>query len=216
MPGKGGALVIALIAALSLIAVPRSARLDPTARQTVEYHITHPFHDVTGVAHKVQGEARLLPDGSIEGEVRVPFSAFATGNENRDANARATLETDRFPDILVKAVVKAPPPKSYPGTVTAQADLEVAFHGVTHSRRVPLTIEWQSPDQARVTGAFDVSLTAHHVRRPALLFVPIGDRVRIDFNLVFRAEAMGSRSLEGGPVEHAAGLRVGPRERPKA
>ncbi len=39
---------------------------------------------------------------------------------------------------------------------------------------------------ARARGGFDVSLDAHHVERPSLLFVKIEDDGHLDFDLVLR------------------------------
>ena len=183
--------MLAALIAVLVAAAPTGFRLDPSANQRVEYHVTHPFHDVTGVAQRLQGQARQLPDGAIEAEIRLPFSAFVTGNQNRDANARAAVGVAQHPDIVVKAVVRSGTPSSYPATLRAVADANVTLRGVSLPERVPLTITWVSPDRARVTGGFQISLDAFHVKRPELLFVPVADAVHVDFDLTWAAEAVG-------------------------
>ncbi len=183
-------MVAALISVL-LAAAPGGFRLDPAEKQLVAYHVHHPFHDVTGTAEKLQGQARRLPDGSIEAEVRVRFADFASGNANRDANARAAVGAEQHPDIVVRALVRPQTPSHYPATEHVAVETQVEVHGITRTERVPVTLAWQAPDRVRATGNFTISLDSFHVARPELLFVPIADRVDVDFDLRWAGEALG-------------------------
>ncbi len=174
-------MIVLLLVALGT--TPASFQLDPTAPRTVRYHVSATLHDVTGISHSVTGQARLLPGGELEAEVRAPVGSFKTGNATRDQNAMAAVQAEKYPDITVRAVVSAGAGSS--GTVTAR--LQVELNGVKRDLATPVRIEWLSPGEAHVTGRFRVKLTDFQVKRPTLFLLPIGDDVPIDFDLTWKA-----------------------------
>jgi len=125
--------------------------------------------------------------GSLRLEARVQPAAFDSGNRLRDGRARASVfETDAFPDALLVAVAAgAPPvPALEPGrALTLMLDAELTLHGVTLPYRIEARLSTSSDASGnpsyRAEADFEVSLTAHDMRRPTLLTLVTDDLVRV-------------------------------------
>jgi polyisoprenoid-binding protein YceI len=171
-------MLIALIAAALL--APGTWAVDPSA-STLRYGIVHKLHRVDGVSKEVEGKALSRPDGTVLIQVRVPVASFKSGDGNRDEHMLETLNVGSFPFVVFKAIARS-------GEGPVQLEGELDLHGV--KKAYPITVELQpQPDGAlRVKGQFDVSLDAHKVERPSLLFIQIDDRCRIDVDLLLREE----------------------------
>ena len=206
MLGSGDAMVT-LLAALLVVAAPSDVRtyaVDP-ATSTVAYHVVHPFHRVTGTSSRVEGKAVLFPDGKVIAMVRVPVASFDSGVANRDSNMRDAVEHGRFPFVVFKGVSSILTPVSYgrPAPTTLRGELD--FHGVKRPIDVPVSVEFQKDGSAKVRGAMAVSLDAHRVERPSLLFIKVDDDCRIDGN--HRRDGRDDSRSEGSgvPDESSAG-----------
>jgi polyisoprenoid-binding protein YceI len=125
--------------------------------------------------------------GSLQLEARMQPAAFDSGNRLRDGRARATVfETDAFPDALLVAAAEGEPPLPAlePGqSLTLTLDAELTLHGVTLPYRFDARLS-ASQDAAgnpsyRAEADFEVSLTAHGMRRPTLLTLVTDDLVRV-------------------------------------
>jgi polyisoprenoid-binding protein YceI len=125
--------------------------------------------------------------GSLRLEARVQPAAFDSGNRLRDGRARASVfETDAFPDaLLVAAADAAPPiPPLEPGrSLTLTLDAELTLHGVTLPYRIDARLsasrDASGTPSYRAEADFEVSLTAHGMRRPTLLTLVTDDLVRV-------------------------------------
>src|SRR5256885_17248982 len=71
---------------------------------SLTYHLVHKMHKVDGVSHKVEGKARLMPDGKAQVSVRVPSESFDSANVNRDAHMKEAVEAAKYPFIELKAL----------------------------------------------------------------------------------------------------------------
>jgi hypothetical protein len=74
---------------------------------------------------------------------------------------------------------------------------EIELHGRKTLVSVPIKVEPQPDGTLRARAAFDVSLDAHQVERPSLLFIKVADACRIEVDLVLhrqpsREQAQGS------------------------
>lgn len=182
--------MIAAIVAVLLAAPPvqgRTFTLDAGASR-VAFHVTHKLHAVDGVASALEGRAVLTPDGRVLAMVRLPVAGLDTHESNRDANLRAVMEAGKFPFITFKAVTTTVVPAAHGPTVPLELSGELDVHGVR--RAVTVSVEAVlDGGTVRVHGRFDVSLDAHHIERPALLFVKVDDACRVDLDLVLREVA---------------------------
>lgn len=180
------ALALALQATGPDPASPRTFAVAPGS--VLSYHAEHKIHSVDGASKAVEGRARILPDGTVQAMVRARVDSFDSGNGNRDAHMREVTEAARYPYVTVKAVGRTPAVSSYPAAVEVLLRGEVELHGRTRPVEVPVTVRWESPDRASVEGRFAVSLEAHEVERPSLLFVKVEDRLDVEASLVLEAE----------------------------
>jgi polyisoprenoid-binding protein YceI len=114
--------------------------------------------------------------------------AFDSGNGNRDAHMLEATEAARFPFVTLKAVGRLAPPAGYPASVTVALRGELTFHGVARPVEVPVEVAFASARQATATATLPVSLDAHGVERPSLLFVKVDDAVVITASLALAAE----------------------------
>jgi polyisoprenoid-binding protein YceI len=154
------------------------------AESSVSYTAVHKLHKVVGVAKKLEGRARILPDGQVQAMVRVPVEAFDSGNGNRDAHVKESIGAARFPFVELKAVAQIDPNASN-GTTTLKGN--VTFHGVTRPVELPATFSSEGR-RLSVTGTFPVSLEGHGVERPSLMFVKVDDRLEIAFQIVLEIQ----------------------------
>lgn len=125
--------------------------------------------------------------GSLWLEARVEPAAFDSGNRLRDGRARASVfETDTFPEArLVAAAEGRPRPTALePGeSLTLILAAELTLHGVTLPYRIEVRLSASERAEGRASyqaeADFEVSLTAHGMRRPALLGLVTDDLVRV-------------------------------------
>lgn len=181
---------IALLALLFAAASSegRTWAVEP-AQSFVRYHVVHKLHRVTGTATAIEGKAVLRPDGQVLAMVRVPAASFDSGDRNRDANMRDTVDASRHPFVVFRGVARLGAEllaAARSVAVETRMEGEVELRGVKKAMAVPLTIELSPDGGARVRGSFAVSLEAFGIERPSLLFVKVDDACRIEVDLALR------------------------------
>ena len=182
------AAIAALALTLSAAGERQTLSIDRAA-SVVRFHLDHRMHKVDGRSAAVEGKAVIEPDGKVLAMVRIPVASFDSGDANRDSNMRETLDAGRFPFVVFKGVSSILTPVSYgrPAPTTLRGELD--FHGVKRPIDVPVSVEFQKDGSARVHGTMKVSLDAHRVERPSLLFIKVDDDCRIEFDLTMRRDA---------------------------
>lgn len=155
--------------------------LDPAS--TLKFHIVHKLHRVDGTASDLEGKAVVQNDGTVLAMARAPVAKFRTGDGNRDGHMVEVLEAGKYPWVVFKGTTRLGAGGEVPKEVTMQGEVEL--HGVKQPVSVPLKLE-ATADGVRAKGGFDVSLDAHHVERPSLLFVKIDDACHIDIDFVLK------------------------------
>lgn len=182
-------LAAAVAALLALPLAPGSAHAAPAATfdfgpaSTVSYHLVHPLHQVTGVSHALRGRVVMAGEHlATPLTLRLPLLTFDSGNTSRDANAALTLEVGRFPAAVLEVRRFAETSRTaLPGgawAIVGEASGELALHGVKRAVTVPLRAR-VGPEGVTVDAAFEVSLTAHQIPRPSLMFKPVDDTVKV-------------------------------------
>jgi acylphosphatase len=169
-----------------LLAAPVTFNLDP-AKSSVTYTVIHKLHHVEGTDAKLEGKARRLDDGTVQAMVRGLVKDFDSHNGNRDEHMLETVEAGKFPAVTVKATLKEADPSSK--SYKAEASCEVTLHGVAQTVKAPVDVAYDAEGKAHVTGSFSVSLEGFKVQRPALLFVPVDDGMKVDIDLWFARSA---------------------------
>jgi polyisoprenoid-binding protein YceI len=180
------ALVLLLLAAAAAPALAQGgARLYALQEgSTLGYTLIHKLHEVKGTAKRVEGRARLLPDGTLQVAVRARVEDFDSGNANRDAHMKEATEAHRFPVIEFKGVSSGVRvPARLPATVPVTVKGQLTFHGVKQAVEVPLQVTFQPGARAQAEGRFTISLEAFGVERPSLLMVKVQDALVLDLAL---------------------------------
>lgn len=153
----------------------------------VEYVLVHKFHQVVGKCGKAEG--RALADGvDLKVMARAPVACFDSGNTNRDTNAMATVDAAHHPLVVVRGVAKGfrlPDPGQ---TAKVPVEASVELKGVEKPQAIELTVERKDAKTLEASFDFPVSLTAHGVERPSLLFVPVDDAVQIRGKLTLEVQ----------------------------
>ena len=156
---------------------------------TLGYTLIHKLHEVKGTARRVEGKARLLPDGTLQVAMRARVEDFDSGNANRDAHMKEATDASRFPLIEFKGVSSGVRvPARLPATVPVTVKGKLTFHGVTRPIEVPLELTFTSQRQVQVAGRFELSLEAFAIERPSLLMVKVQDGLVMELALKLAQE----------------------------
>ena len=156
------------------------------AESSITYHLVHKMHKVDGTSHKVEGKARLMPDGKAQVSVRVPAQSFDSGNVNRDAHMKEAVEAAKYPTVELKALGEGvTAPSTFPTTQKKTFKAQLTFHGVQQVFDIPVDITWDSPTKVHASTTFAISLDNFKVERPSLMFVKVDDELKIDAKLTF-------------------------------
>lgn len=164
---------------VGVLAIPRAGRAETqlSGNGTVEYHLVHKFHKITGISKA------MAVRGSVDGAglklmARAQVSTFDSDNTNRDAHMMETVEGEKYPWVSVRAALPGfKLPTSGTTTVTVQAAVEL--HGVAIAHPIDIKLDTNDGVHFKASFQFDESLTAHKIERPSLMFVPVEDLIRI-------------------------------------
>ena len=156
------------------------------ASSSLTFHLVHKMHKVDGGSHKLDGQARIMPDGRAQVVVRAPSESFDTGNVNRDAHMKEAIEAAKYPTVELKALGEGvKPPATFPATEKKTFKAQLTFHGIQNVFDVPVELTWESANKVHATTTFAISLDGYKVERPSLMFVKVDDALKIDAKLDF-------------------------------
>lgn len=179
--------VVVAAAAVARAQAPAGEELNVVpATSSLTFHLVHKMHRVDGATHKLEGKARITPDGKAQVMVRAPSESFDTGNVNRDAHMKESIEAAKYPFVELKALGEGvKPPATFPATEKKTFKAQLSFHGVQNVFDLPVDVTWESPTRVRATTTFAISLDGYKVERPSLMFVKVDDELKIDAKLDF-------------------------------
>lgn len=180
--------MVALLLATALAAgLPAGGFAVDPAASTLRYHIVHKLHRVEGVSNRLEGKALVKEDGTVQAMVRAPVTSFKSGDGNRDSHMAEAVDAARFSHVTFRGVARLGEGRALPAGPLAMEG-EVELHGVKRPVRVALAVELRPDGALHATGTLTVSLEAHGVERPSLLFVAVDDACAVDVDLVLREE----------------------------
>jgi hypothetical protein len=171
--------VLAVLAlAVGMVATSAAAaEMQLSGTGTVEYHLVHKFHKITGVS-KAMAVRGTVDASGLKVMARTQVSTFDSDNTNRDAHMMETVEGEKYPWATVRANLPGfTLPANGRKKITVQASVEL--HGVSVTHSIDLTVETKDGKTFHVSFEFPESLTAHKIERPSLLFVPVDDEIKI-------------------------------------
>lgn len=155
------------------------------ANSEIRYTVVHKLHQVEGKSREVEGKAVVREESIVLSQVRVPVASFRSGDANRDSHMLEAVQAGSFPFATWKGSIRLGPGGEIPPAPTVM-DGEVEFHGVKRRLSVPVRIGVMPDGSLRVQATFEVSLDAHGVDRPSLLFVKVDDACKLAVDLVLR------------------------------
>lgn len=159
-----------------------SATYTFNSNSEIDYYVTHKLHHVKGVTHGLKGSATVTDDKLVTPlSLKLALITFNSGNMNRDNTAAATLDVSRYPTatLEVSSFKATTSTKDAAGLhVAGVASGRLSLHGLSHAVEVPLQA-LVTPTALTVDGEFTLHLTDYGIPRPALLFQPIEDDVRV-------------------------------------
>ena len=155
------------------------------AHSEIRYTVVHKLHQVEGKSREVEGKAVVREESIVISQVRVPVASFRSGDANRDSHMLEAVQAGSFPFATWKGSIRLGPGGEIP-SAPAVMDGELEFHGVKRRLSVPVRIAAQPDGSLRVQATFEVSLDAHGVDRPSLLFVKVNDACSVAVDLVLR------------------------------
>jgi polyisoprenoid-binding protein YceI len=169
-------------------AAPRLFAVD-AAKSTLGYTLVHKLHTVKAESKAVEARAALREDGTAQVMVRAAVSSFLSGDANRDTHMQEVMDIGKWPHVVLKGTAKLPLPQAYPAELETTLEAQLEFHGKTRPMKIPVKLAFTSAQEVRATGTFQVSLEAHEVERPSLLFVKVDDLLTIAVDVTLKAEA---------------------------
>jgi polyisoprenoid-binding protein YceI len=172
-----------LLLALAVTAAPGGAFVVDPAASVVKFHLEHKLHKVDGRSSSIEGKAVVGPDGKVMAMVRIPVASFDTGDANRDSHMRETLDVSKFPHVVLKGVTSLTTPVAHGKPLETRLQGELDFHGVKTPVDLPVEVSFAPDGSAVVRAKFPVSLEAHRIERPSLLFVKVDDQLLMDVEL---------------------------------
>jgi len=179
----------ATLIALLCAANPAGLHLDPLAQQRVSFTVQHPLKDVSGTTRELEGAARLLPDGTIQVEVRAPVSSFRTGNVELDDELAFLLEAGRFPYVTVRALLPPPAGRRLCGTtVDVAATVRIDLHGKRQTFPATVKVAYGAAGQATVAGQFMIQLPDFGIEAPTYMFRSAATTLPVAFELAWTAD----------------------------
>jgi polyisoprenoid-binding protein YceI len=144
---------------------------------------------VNGESRSVEARSVIGPDGKVRAMVRAPVASFRSGDANRDAHMLEALDAAKHPFVVFKGIAQLDPARvSSPATLETVIEGEIELRGTRRPIAVPVSVEFAADGEVRVRGSFSFSLESHGIERPALLFVKIEDRCRIELDLALTEE----------------------------
>ena len=147
----------------------------------IKYKMYHPMHSWVGISRDVNSV--ILYDKQngkiLEVAVKTKVSSFDSKNANRDSHMIEVTEALKYPYItFVSTAIEDEGDK-----VKVTGVLQ--FHGVKKT----ISFEAQKKDAAnkiRVSGGFVVKVTDFDIELPALLGVPIKDKIEVSFDVYYK------------------------------
>lgn len=177
---------IALIALLSLLAIPAFAQTDSQwtlEQSTLSYHVSHPLHQVDGVSHAARGKG-ICHAGQCDFLIAVPVKSFDSGDSNRDLHMLQVARGGQFPMVTVRTHL----PEDAAGAATINADLEIDFSGQTAKySHIPFQLTTQGP-VSRISGTIPTTLTDFKIDPPSLLALPVKNEIPVRVEMTWRRE----------------------------
>lgn len=191
--------VVSLLAVSSAGAAPKTFVVnDESGRDNVEFTSDAPVELIKGHTNQIKGHVTY--DDAFKFDAKHPFNivfevdlaSIDTGIGMRNEHMRDNfLETSQYPKAVFKATrieTNAKPPFKNGQVVPIKATGLLTIHGKTVPKTLPLKVTYfpesdithkrfKSGNMIRIQGTFPVSLEAHGIKRPEMVFQKLAETV---------------------------------------
>ena len=173
-----------ILIALLLVALPVFAQTDAQwvlEQSTLNYHMSHPMHEVSGVSREAKGKG-VCHAGQCDFLIAAPVKSFDSGDSNRDLHMVEATRGAQFPMVIVRTRF----PQALTTAAMIFADLELQFAGQTaHYNHVPFQRVNQG-DQVQISGTVPATCSDFKIDRPSFLTVPIKNEIPVRVEMTWR------------------------------
>jgi hypothetical protein len=173
-----------ILIALFLVALPVFAQTDAQwvlQQSTLNYHISHPMHEVSGVSREAKGKG-VCHAGQCDFLIAAPVKSFDSGDSNRDLHMVEATRGAQFPMVIVRTQF----PEAATTASTIYADLEVQFAGQTAQyKHVPFQ-RITNGNQVQISGTVPATCSDFKIDRPSFLTVPIKNEIPVRVEMTWR------------------------------
>lgn len=149
----------------------------------IKFYVTHPWKKVTGVCNEPKLESFKLVGSKDIPTISSPFIVkcsllnMKTGDSNRDSHM---LEVLGYPENkeIVFSVTNTQVDKDLNYRISGDLTIK------SKSKPIVFLAKLSKEGSLRVNGGFEILLSDYSVERPALLFVPIKDNVKVEVEIL--------------------------------
>jgi hypothetical protein len=169
-----------------LLAAPAWAQADSQwilDHGTLQYHVSHPLHQVDGTSHAARGKGSC-DAGLCSFLVAAPVKSFDSGDSNRDLHMLQVVRGGEFPIVSVRTQLPVATAKS----TDIHANLDIEFAGQTvQYKQVPFQLLMQG-NEAKLTGTIPAKLSDFKIDPPSLLAIPVKNDIPVYVELVWKRQ----------------------------
>ena len=149
----------------------------------INYFGSHPMHAFSGSSSSIM----LLSDCNKANDVcdlifKVPIISLNSGNDNRYSNMLSYLSAFSYPEIILS--IQNFTIKEYNEDFIS---CELSIGGVGQQIEIPLSLHSPSKDQYKAYSFFTISLDEFNIDIPKLLFLPIHDEIKVEFDILIES-----------------------------
>jgi len=172
---------VTLLVAVTTIAVSQVRTAETLKGESwIAYRLVHPLHVIDAKSTDPEYDVEIDP---VKKEIhsvvaQVDVTSFDSGNSNRDSHAMEVIDALTYPD----ADFRSTSIQSKGDSIFVTGNL--TFHGVTKEITMAGTATWQA-NRLDVLGSFDIGLTEFKIQRPALLLIPVEDKLSFTLAAAF-------------------------------
>lgn len=149
----------------------------------IKFYVVHPWKKVVGTCNEPKIESLKLtgtkdfPISSSTFTVKCSLLNMKTGDANRDSHMLEVLGFPDYKEIIFSAI-----------STQADKDLNYKFTGELNikgkTKPINFSAKLTKDNSITLKGNFEILLSEFSVERPALLFVPISDTVKIEVEIL--------------------------------
>ena len=149
---------------------------------SLKFFVTHPWKKVEGTCKEIKlDRSKITQSGNLFNlalpyNLSCPLINMKTGDTNRDSHMLEVLGYPNSKEITLNITkMKSLPDRKY----SLEGELTIN----SNKKALILIVDEDSSKLGKFSGKFEILLSEFKVERPSLLFVPIDDKVKIEFEV---------------------------------